>query len=88
MTELKCGAGNVHNTAVVAIPLEEFAAERKKIRGGQAVILEDDRFGNMLEDPIEASRKAYSAAQIVVGIVSHHLARPVDPFRYRAGRFA
>jgi hypothetical protein len=75
----------VDHPLVVAIALEQLLAVRKKGGIRQAVILEDDRLGDLGEDPVEPARDPALQPEVLVGEFAHDLARPVHILDHRPG---
>ena len=71
-------SGNLHDTRVIPVSLEQFRAKLEKCRIGQTIVFEDDGFFHVREGPPDPRGHTLSAAQITVGGVPVDLTIPVD----------
>ena len=78
-------AGDVHHAGVVAIVREQVIAVVEKTVRGNAVILQNNCFFGLAENPIEAGRDAMTAPHVRVGEIRKHLAVPIHLVNERAG---
>jgi hypothetical protein len=65
--------------------LQQFRAKWKERLIRQAIIFQNDRLLDLLENPVKPARDAPFATQIIFRKVSKHLARPVNTIQDRAG---
>jgi hypothetical protein len=62
----------------VAIALQQGGVVGKQVRMGNAVILEDDAFLHLLEEPGDGPAHPQAAALVDIGVKTLKLTRPVD----------
>lgn len=63
---------------VVTISLQQLGAKRKEGFVRKTIVFKDDRFFDLLKNPIETAGHAPFAAEVIVGEISEQLAGPVN----------
>jgi len=74
----------MHDSLITSVPRQQFDTVWKEVGTREAVVLEDDRFLDLGEHPVDPARYTDAAAEVCIGVVSQHLTRPVDAIDDRA----
>ena len=67
-----------HDAVIVAIALEQFRAVGEERRIGKDVVLEDDAFLDLREEPLESPRNGLATAEVLLAEERLYLTGPVD----------
>src|SRR6266508_3460130 len=78
-------SGDMHYPFIVSILLQQIITKAKKRRMGHAVVFKNNRFLNLVKDPLKSGCRAARAPHIAIGIVFQDIAWPVHSLDNGAG---